>query len=132
MQTVCRAARRRLMAAWLMRVANRGAAGGVGGINIPLPEPAPEEFTCMPVRHTSAWGRPQHASSFLPVNGAPPAMDPSCIWAAIPFPMVLTSNGDNNNNNPQEYFVEDMANVLLFVGRSAPQLLSSAADGAGG
>ncbi|KAG2451114.1 hypothetical protein HYH02_004382 [Chlamydomonas schloesseri] len=68
----------RLMAAWLMRVANRGAAGGVGGISIPLPEPAPQEFTCMP-----------------------------------------------------EYFVEDMANLLLFVGRSAPQLLSSAADGAG-
>ncbi|GLC36221.1 hypothetical protein PLESTB_001367200 [Pleodorina starrii] len=30
-----------------------------------------------------------------------------------------------------EYFVEDMCSVLLFVSRFAPQLLSSAADGAG-
>ncbi|KXZ45643.1 hypothetical protein GPECTOR_52g43 [Gonium pectorale] len=67
----------RLMAAWLTSLATGGTSMG-GSLQLPLPEPAPQAFTCMP-----------------------------------------------------EYFVEDMASLLLFVGRMAPQLLSSAADGAG-
>ncbi|GIL86984.1 hypothetical protein Vretimale_14189 [Volvox reticuliferus] len=69
----------RLMAAWLTSLAT-GVSGpsGAAVLSLPLPEPAPQAFTCMP-----------------------------------------------------EYFVEDMCSVLLFVSRFAPQLLSSAADGAG-
>ncbi|EFJ51708.1 hypothetical protein VOLCADRAFT_87432 [Volvox carteri f. nagariensis] len=69
----------RLMAAWLTSLATGSPWGsGATSLSLPLPEPAPQDFTCMP-----------------------------------------------------EYFVEDMCSVLLFVSRFAPQLLSSAADGAG-
>lgn len=65
----------RLMASWLTRLACPAAAGG--SLVLPLPDPAPPEFTCLP-----------------------------------------------------EFFVEDMCDALLFVGRVAPQLLGAAGGGA--
>ncbi|KAG2487016.1 hypothetical protein HYH03_014386 [Edaphochlamys debaryana] len=38
----------RLMAAWLTRLATQGSAGGAGALTLPLPDPAPKDFTCMP------------------------------------------------------------------------------------